>query len=304
MGGIIEFTEYALAQVLLPEKYRARFQGRAELLLAFDYEVAEENPTAEFVTFGSDVLETLLDIAMVTATSDVRYAIVDRIEVTSPEERIQRLLGQTERHDINVLSKRVVMGIWAAFTFRAQFISSESFEEERKVWVNMQTGKPDPVMANCLIFFERQPLHEYPYAATGSFSDAYTAAAAEMAAISAGIAESAVSPVKIIRETERLQSYYEDLLEENDRRLTRKGLTSERQEDINNKRLALQQEMERQINEIKANMIPSYNIHLAHGITTHIPVIELTCKITTRNSSEQYTYHYECLTKQLYRLTC
>jgi len=300
MGGAVEFTEYALAQVLLPEKYISRFQGRTEMLLAFDYEVAEENPGSDFVTFGSEVFESLLDIALTTPVSDVRYAIVDRIEIVNPEERIRRTLGSSERLDIKVLSERPIMGIWAIFVFRTRFISSESFEDERKVWVNMLTGNVDVALADFSVFFEREPLHEFPYGLSCSFSDAYKTASTHLSMLNTEIADNAVSPLGIIRETERIQSYYEELMDENNRRLSRKGLTDERKEDIHKKHEALQLEMERQINEIKENMIPKQITHLAHGITLHIPVIELVCTINTRHNSEQKVFYYECLTKQVY----
>lgn len=108
MGGLVEFTEYALARVLLPEEYKERFQGRTEMLLAFDFEVAEENPDSDFVTFGSEVFENFLDIALSTPASDVRYAIVDRVSVNNPEERIARILSTDGHFDISIVQERLL----------------------------------------------------------------------------------------------------------------------------------------------------------------------------------------------------
>ena len=300
MGGAIEFTEYALAQVLIPEKYKSRFQNRTEMLLAFDYEVAEENPGSDFVTFGSEVFETFLDIALTTMMSDVQYAIVDRIEVVNPEDRIRNALGSDGHFDITILSERPIMGIWAGFVFRTRFMSSESFEDEQKIWVNMLTSNVDTAIAKLPMFFEHNPLHEYPYGALCSFSEAYTKAKTHVSLLADEVAENTVSPLRIIRETERIQSYYEELIIENERRLSRKGITAERQEDIHKKHEALQMEMERQLNEIKENLIPKQITYLAHGITMHIPIIEITCTINNRHSSEQKNFYYECLTKQIF----
>ena len=299
MDGAIEFTEYALARVLLPDEYKIRFQNRTDIVLAFDYEVAEEHPEAEFITFGSETLENLIDIALNTPMSDVRYAVIDRIDVANPEERISRSLALKGRSDVAVLSKRVLMGIWSVFVFRARYISSESFEEERQIWVNMLTGMIDTVMPNYNVFFEREALYTYPYANVCAFSDAYSTAAAHMSKLTSETAENIVSPIHVVRETERIESYYKDLIAENGHRLSRKGLTAENELAVRAKHKALLQEKERQINEIRENMIPRTSVYLAHGITIHVPVVELVCNIGGRQGNEQRTFYYECLTKQL-----
>ena len=302
MGAAVEFTEYALAHVLIPEQYKHRFNGKTELLLAFDYEVAEENPDAEFVTFGSEILETLLDISISEPLSDIRYTIVDRIEIANPTEKITNILQHSikGRFSVELLSQRLVMGIWAGFTFRTKFMSNESFEESRTIWVNMITGNIDTLLSEATLFFEKEPIYRYPYAKIGRFDEAYELALTHIEKIAKEIAESAIPEASIAQETERLQSYYEELIAENQRRLFRKGVTAEKQADIAKKEEALKLEMSRQINEIKETMIPRPSINIEHGITLHIPIIELVCNIVERSIKKQQTFHYECLTKQLY----
>jgi len=298
MGGITEATEYALAHVLLPEAYKERFQGRTELVLAFDYEVAEEHPEAEFVTFGSEITEEFLDIALNTPLSDSRFVIVDRVEVYGAKERIKRM-SNGGMHEINVLSERPVMGMWAMFTFRARFVSSESFEEERRVYINMLTGEQDVEIESAHIFFESEPTKKYPYAPACSISDAYKRAKKYMRGIADIIAKSVANPSKVRFETERIMNYYEELIIENNRRLTRKGITPEREEDIRQKHKNLELEMDRQLREIQENLIPTYTVELAHGITLHIPLIEIVCGITNRNETMERTFYYDCLLKRV-----
>ena len=302
MDAAVEFTEYALAHVLIPDKYAHRFSGKTELLLAFDYEVAQENPDAEFVTFGSEILETLLDISITEPVSDIRHVIVDRIEIANPEEKITNLLQHSVqgRFSIKLVSERPVMGIWAGFAFRTKFFSNESFEESRVIWINMITNSIDTLLPKTTLFFEKKSIYDYPYAKIGTFSKAYELALTHMERIAKKIADDAIPEVSISRETERLQTYYEELIAENQRRLFRKGITEERQADIAQKEEALRLEMNRQINEIKDNMIPKPMITIEHGITLHIPIIELICNIEDRNTKKEQTFYYECLTKQLY----
>jgi len=298
MGGVVEITEYALARVLLPDSYKELFQGRTEITLAFDSDVAEEHPEADFVTYGSETMETLLDLALNTPHSDVQYIVVNSVGVTDAKGRVQRILG--ERCKITVLSERPVMGIWGVFVFRTWFTSFESFEEEHRIWVNMVTGELDPEIGDITVFFERDTPTEYPYAHTCSFFEAYTKAQTQILQVTADIAKAAVDPIKMRRETERIQHYYEELIVENERLLSRKGVTDERSDDIRLKNEALRIEMTRQINEIQHNIIPTPRSELMHGITAHVPLIEIKCQVSDRAGENQRTFYYDCLMKRLF----
>ena len=301
MGGIAETTEYALAQVLLPDAYKTRFHGRTELTLAFDYEVAEEHPEADFITFGSELTEEFLDIALTAPHSDTRFVIVDHIAVYNAKERVSRALGD-KFGNIQVLSERPMMGIWALFTFRTRFVSSESFEEDRRICINMLTGRRDVEFEHIPIFYEHEPNTKYPYVPARTVSEAYKQARACMADIADGIAKSVANPLKVRQETERISNYYNDLIEENKHRLSRKGLTAEREEDIRLKQEALELEMRRQIREIQENLIPTFTTELSHGITLHIPLIEIVCNVSDRAGTYRRTLYYECLKKRMFEL--
>ena len=301
MDAAVEFTEYALAQVLIPDEYAHRFNDQSELLLAFDYEVAQENPDAEFVTFGSGILETLFDISISKPVSDNRHVIVDRIEIANPEVRINHFLQPSisGRFSVELLSQRPVMGIWGGFTFRTNFLSNESFEESRTVWVNMITGDLDILLPKVSLFFEEKPIYDYPYIEISSFDKAYISSRSHIEEVAQEIANATIPISSINQETERLQAYYAELITENQRRLSRKGVTAEKQVDILQKSEALEREMDRQINEIKENMTPKPMINIEHGIILHIPIIELVCNIVDRNTKKEQIFYYECLTKQL-----
>ena len=298
MGGVLEFTEYALAHVLLPESYMRRFNGRTELTLAFDYEVAEEHPEADFVTFGSEIMETLLDLALNAPLADTRFIIVDRFGISDAKEKIENALRG--KYSVEIQSQQNVTGIWGVFVFRVQFLSSESFEEEHRIWVNMLTGEVDMEFAAIPVFFDREPNTDYPYAPAGKLSDAYARARSHMELVAEKSAKSLIDGAVIAHEKERLQYYYDDLIEENMRRLTRKGITPEHSMDVMSKNDALKIEMARQINEIQENLTPRHSVGLAHSISAHIPLIELQCRVSDRTISERRTFYYECLTKRFF----
>ncbi|MDC3425040.1 hypothetical protein NC797_11040 [Aquibacillus sp. 3ASR75-11] len=115
-GGVVEPVEYALCQVLIPEEYKSYFQNKTELELAFDFEVAQENPQSEFVTFGSFILEQVQTIANQQAISTLRFAEVERQTLANPLKKITHFL-QEENGKINILDEINVMGVWAVFQF-------------------------------------------------------------------------------------------------------------------------------------------------------------------------------------------
>ena len=84
LGGVVIPVEYALCQVLVPDSYKEYFQNKTELELAFDFEVFEENPQSEFVTFGSYVLDQVLLLANQKAMSTLRFAEVLQLKLANP----------------------------------------------------------------------------------------------------------------------------------------------------------------------------------------------------------------------------
>ena len=301
IGGIVEPLEYALCMVLLPDEYASRFQGRTELTLAFDYEVAEENEGAEFVTFGSRILDEFINIAADAPMSTARYVLVDRLEVANSEEKIRKLLD--ERFTVSIISKRPIIGIWGLFLFMARCIGDESFEEMYKIWVNLTTGEVDEAMSDAVLFYETSPSAEYPYTNGADFISAYQIAYEYISNKSERDAALRVDPKHAKQETDRIRNYYQELIAENERRLNRKGVTDDRVEELGYKRAALELERDRQLSEIREYLSPKPQLTLLQGLSYHIPLLEITCLLTHRTHREEKTYYYEPMQKRFFSAT-
>ena len=298
MGGITEPLEYALCLVLLPDEYAARFQGRTELTLAFDYEVAEEHEGAEFVTFGSRILDEIIDIAAGVPISTARYVLVDRLDVVDAEEKIRKLMN--ERFTVKIISKQPIVGIWGLFLFRARCSAIENFEETYKVWVNLITREVDETMSDTVLFYETGPSVGYPYTDEADFAGAYQTAFEYISCKSERDAALRVDPKHAKQETDRIINYYEELLAENERRTNRKGVTEDRAEELGFKRTALEIERDRQLNEIRENLSPKPQLTLLQGISYHMPLLEIKCLLTQRTYREEKTYYYEPIHKRFF----
>lgn len=296
-GGLVIPVEYALCQVLVPEKYKNIFQGREELVLAFDFETAQENPEAEFVTFGSYLLDQLIQLARSKAVCILRYGIVDRLMLFNPEEKIRRYIN-AERAEVKVLEERPVMGMWIAFVFRIGYISDERTEEVRKLWIDLITGEPSPGMERINVFYEEKPLYIYPVPETLEVNDAFQKAYGQVKDEAAAKAQKLAEENMLDKEIERITDYYEDLQEENKRRMERKGISEERIAELVSKGKALIVERDRQIKEMAEKYMVNTEILLEHGIIYAIPRMEYRVRISRRGEMEELKLYYNPLLKE------
>lgn len=127
------------------EKLCLLFQNKTELTLAFDFEVAQENPNAEFVTFGSFFLEQLLTIVHQNATCTLRFAEIERLKLGNPLKKITEFLANRQGK-ITILEEQPVLGVWAVFGYNVTFVADERIESVEQVWVNLQTNEIDLFM--------------------------------------------------------------------------------------------------------------------------------------------------------------
>jgi len=106
IGGDIDRLEYALCYVILPDEYIDMFEGKSEMLLAFDIEVAQENPDSEFVTFGSYILDKIIEIANKKAICTTRYIAVDNLILGKAQEKLKNFLN-IDRGILEILQEAV-----------------------------------------------------------------------------------------------------------------------------------------------------------------------------------------------------
>lgn len=297
LGGIVEPVEYALCQVLIPENYQSYFQGKSELTLAFDFEVAQENPEAEFVTFGSYTLEQVRTLAGQTAVSTLRFAEVHRIAPGNSTQKIRDVLDT--RGKIEIASERPIMGIWALFQFQVAYVSDEKYEEPEQVWVDLLTGNVSSAMKNHQneIIYEKEPLYPYPIPATPDFSCALKEAFQQIHREAENHKQEWIHNIQLEKDLQRIQTYYEELAAENEKRANRANLSTDKLQDIHDKTDSIQLEKEKQVTEIKDKYNIDVEVTLDHGILYFIPEYEYDIRIDFRGSEKQQTLHYNSITK-------
>ena len=141
-GALTEQESFATLEVILPEGLAGQF-GEEQLLLAFDYEVAEETEGSLFITHGSPFLDkTVESVLQSYGRFTVRYWSGPIPEL--PRNFEHKVLAKLEfrrcrppKVSMHVVEECVFYG----FNFRCTFRSHEKSEEVVTVVLNGSNGQ-------------------------------------------------------------------------------------------------------------------------------------------------------------------
>ncbi|MFD2762200.1 hypothetical protein [Lentibacillus juripiscarius] len=301
LGGMVMPVEYALCHVLIPETYASYFQNKTEHKLSFDFEVAQENPDSEFVTFGSYVLEQLLAIVRDKAKTTIRYAAIERLELGNPQKKIKAYL-QDEQGKIIIEAEQPIFGVWAVFQYHTAFIADEKTENTDRVWINMLTNDVDSVMKQKQnhIMYQQQPSYSYPIPFKLDMDKALQKATSYVKEKSEQQKDKQIDDRQIAKDIERINHYYDALVTENDKRANRKGLSEAKQQEIHAKTETIKLERDKQLEEIYNKANGELEINLENAILYFVPLLEYTVSRQYRGNQEQTTLYYNPITKDFF----
>lgn len=301
LGGVVIPVEYALCQVLIPKNYASFFQNKTELTLAFDFEVAQENPNAEFVTFGSFFLEQLLTIVHQNATCTLRFAEIERLKLGNPLKKITEFLADRQGK-ITIFEEQPVLGVWAVFGYNVTFVADERIESVEQVWVNLQTNEIDLLMKQeqNRIVYKQAPLYTYPITGSIDILQALNAATKYVKALVEKQKSEQSNRLILEKDVERITNYYSELLAENEKRSNRKGLSEDKVKEIKTKSEAIKLERDKQLQEIYNKYNGQIELNLDNGILYFIPILEYKIEIVFRGEAKEQKLYYNPVTKSFF----
>lgn len=301
LGGVVIPVEYALCQVLIPKNYASFFQNKTELTLAFDFEVAQENPNAEFVTFGSFFLEQLLTIVHQNATCTLRFAEIERLKLGNPLKKITEFLANRQGK-ITILEEQPVLGVWAVFGYNVTFVADERIESVEQVWVNLQTNEIDLFMKQeqNRIVYKQTPLYTYPISGSIDILQALNAATKYVQSLVEKQKSEQSNRLILEKDVERITNYYSELLAENEKRSNRKGLSEDKVKEIKTKSEAIKLERDKQLQEIYNKYNGQIELNLDNGILYFIPILEYKIEVVFRGEAKEQKLYYNPVTKSFF----
>ncbi|TFJ94130.1 hypothetical protein [Lentibacillus salicampi] len=302
LGGMVMPVEYALCDVLIPEAYTVYFQNKTELKLSFDYEVAQENPDSEFVTFGSYVLEQLLTLVHEQAKSTLRYAEVDRLELGNPQKKIKAYL-QDEQGKTAIESERSVIGVWVVFQYHTALVTDEKLENKDQVWINTLTNEVDPVMKEKqdYIMYQQQAVYTYPVPVKPDMETALREATSYMTEKSNQEKDAQVDEHRIATDIDRINHYYDALVAENDKRANRKGQSEAKREEIRAKTETIKLERDKQLEEIYNKANGTVEVSLENAIIYFVPLLEYAISREFRGNQSHLMLYFNPVTKAFFK---
>lgn len=299
LGGVVIPEEYALCQVLIPEDYKDYFQGQTDLMLAFDFEVSQENPDAEFVTFGSYFLDQLLELASEKARSTVRFVEIERLELANPLKKIQQSMPD-EPGKMTITNERLIMGAWGMFQFKVYYISDQKEASPKEIWVNLLTDQVDRTIEKeqNRIIYQQTPMYNLPFPKSFDLQHGFEVAMADVQQQGEEEKNARLEDQALQKDIDRIEEYYAELMEENKKRASRKGITEEKKKDIEAKTNAIAVERDKQLLDIKNKYDVQIEPALEHAILYCIPMLEYRVDIQFRGEQQEKILYYNPITKQ------
>jgi hypothetical protein len=255
IGSVVEQTGYKSIEVLLPESYKEHFGGKDDLKLVFEGDVARENPESELMTFGSPVLDTIIELSK--EMGKISHLYITNLNITTGRtfEKVSRHLNLKGLHikEVKEVEERVFLYHHILFRFRISFITDEKEEEFSEIAVDLHTGDINQGLSERFnsLFTSEEPETHIPELRTNvTLWDAYLKASRDLASRIEPKIKTRNDDLARIVEKEKAQiiRHYDDMVRELEALKERKGANLER---IKNKIRATLIEKERRIKDIE-----------------------------------------------------
>lgn len=302
LGAVIEEVDYALINVLIDDEFKDFF-GATELKLCFDYEVYLENPKYELVTFGSFILDKIIDLSLKLSNTSIRFAVVDSLSVAEPEKKIKKLLN-LDRSNLQIVDENKFMAYFVKYSFKVTYVSDNTIEEFEDVVVDMKSMNIANKFNDNInsIFYESKMQYDYPINSNIDFLSALSESLKEIDRIKKVKTEKLIDKSTINKEINRINLYYASLKSEAEKRMNRKNLSEEKVNDYKHKIEIYNIENQRQLNEITEKFKVKSNIFLQNAVVYAVPMIEFKYKILGRNNlGEEVICFYNTALKEFER---
>ena len=159
-GGIVETPEDDILHVALPGEMARKVSLPEFTVLAFGYDAAKETPEAEFVTFGSPVLDRLTSLGIQLGRVTRQYAVVPSVRVPpNLMDRIEAKIGFNRSRRPALRTANIEVYERAVFRFVVSYISDERFVEALMVAVDTSTLADDTDLLDEArgVYFSPQP---------------------------------------------------------------------------------------------------------------------------------------------------
>ncbi len=309
-GAVVEEAGYELVEALLDGELSPIFKDH--LLLAFDSEVARENPSAVLVTYGS----AFLDEVARRAAEYGRYTILYGPDPGSKpsgafwarlERKIRDQVEFVRCRPPKVAHQWLEEHCYRGFYFRAVFRSYERTEDLVAVVVDSHTGLVAPDFAGWWngVAPAGEPQVDLPPAKALDWPELYQTACrdAERQARERAAVLQAQTATKLSRELAKVTGYYTGLAAETERKLA--ATTDEtRRERLQKQLEAVQADRRRRERDTLERYSQEVDLHLDHLVEYRLPRLHIRLEVQHRNQVLNTTLLYNPFAHRLETPVC
>jgi hypothetical protein len=297
-GALVEKSSYSLLETIIPPELADSF-GAEELLLAFDYEVAQETPGSVFIAPGS----TLLDAAVRMAAGYGLYTVLywPGQEVSRPknlEQKISKAVNYLNCRSPRVASHYLAENVYYMFNFLCSFRSFEKTEEILPITVNSFNGLPYPsfdLYWQNIIPLET-PAYQLARASARPVRELYPLACREVEQEAERRAlfyrESGVRLMQ--KELAKTEGYYQETLSELQKKYSESSDSSKKKK-LQDQISATKADWKRRQDDIVARYDLDVEVRLDHLVACCIPCLFLKIEVQHKSSIHRQTLIYNPL---------
>lgn len=305
-GAVTEVAGFSLVEALLPEDIAAVLEVPAHVLLAFDYEVAMENPEAEFVTFGSPLLDKAILLGKNLGKAAKKYAAPEHLTVPpNMLEKVEKRVDFVRCRKPSLLSASLLRCEYIRFDFTVRFLSDEKQEAIYPVLVDTLAAREVSYQMDWLksIFFaaEVEPLGQIPPGSHCGYGKAYQIAKDGLSqAVEKDLADFRQRMAGYLQgEEKRLQAYYVGTKAEISRRMSRLDAGDPRRQKLEQKMAATEADYQKRLKDVRNKFQVAVEAELDSLVVYVLPKVKLQVQVQHKTQTAVVEFFYNLAAGQL-----
>ncbi len=322
MGALTETPAYGLVDVLLPDERAGEFGNDTFLHLAFDEEAMAAHPEAEYLTYGSPLLDKLIELTRGWGLT-ARWYINDlRLEKKGLFELVEKEIGFSNAwlSPVKEIPDHALCFHYVLFNFKVSYISDEKQESLVTLLMDLDAGRPAievQEMWGGVILDTEQRFRKLPEASLAYRPEVPPLSEESLRELSQRAAqamEERIAPIiasyqrKIARRLEldqaRLNDFYNETRKELERRLRRAEGDEERRRSIEEKLAFTEMERERKLTDIEAKHRLRVVLELINAALISLPKLVTRVQVANRYVSIQRDFIWNPLIHRLEEPLC
>ena len=282
VGGLADEIEPQVYDVLMPD-------ANAPMRVAFDPDALPEHPSAQLLTFGSPLLDELLEKAQ--SRGRIGFTYLDDVHVTPHAliERVRRELILPDGVTLQLASMRPLYVTHSLFWFEVTYLGDEKEQAMYPVAVDRHYGRQVRYLDALLDgerFSEIRRWH-YPDAKSLPLDQCYLNARQAVARTihAEANARQHQRQSSLVEQTDRMKRYYADLRAELTERVEKATARGEETESLRSRLSALDREEALRLDELQRKAQLRVQLKLTNLLHVKIPLLFVNARLVAVEST-------------------